>query len=135
MPRLLTLAAFLAGLMAALPLRADESAFRSVISDQITAFQADDFDRAFTFASPSIQGIFQTPENFGRMVREGYPMVWRPADVTFLEAEVIAGQLWQSVMVRDGQGALHILEYQMIETEAGWKINAVRMRPAPPGLT
>ena len=113
--------------------RADEDAIRSVISDQIDAFQQDDFETAFTFASPSIKSMFGTPERFGVMVRQGYPMVWRPAEVSFLSAETIAGQLWQNVLIRDAQGALHILEYQMIEGPDGWKVNAVRLRKADAG--
>ena len=110
------------------PARADDAAVRSVISSQIEAFEADDFAEAFTFASPTIRQIFETPENFGTMVRQGYPMVWRPAEVKFLSLDMIDGQLWQSVLIRDQNGGLHILEYQMIELENGWKINAVRMR-------
>ena len=53
-------------------------AIESVISKQIEAFRADDFATAFTFASPNIRSMFGTPDNFGVMVRRGYPMVWRP---------------------------------------------------------
>ena len=53
-----------------------------VIGNQIEAFKADNFVEAFEFASPNIRGMFRTPENFGRMVTQGYPMVWRPAEVT-----------------------------------------------------
>ena len=41
------------------------------IAAQIKAFEADDFVTAFTFASPNIQNLFRTPENFGAMVRNG----------------------------------------------------------------
>ena len=34
-----------------------------------------------------IQGMFGTPARFGLMVRNGYPMVWRPAEVEFLSVE------------------------------------------------
>ena len=97
------------------------------ISAQIQAFQADDFATAFTFASPNIQNLFRTPENFGAMVRNGYPMVWRPADVRFLELREIAGALWQKVMITDGDGRVHILDYQMVPLESGWKINGVQL--------
>ena len=113
--------------------RADEAAIRDVISSQIEAFQADDFTTAFTYASPTIRQVFKTPENFGAMVRRGYPMVWRPAEMNFLSIETVDGLLWQNVMIRDQGGGLHILEYQMIQMENGWKINAVRMRRAPEG--
>ncbi len=97
------------------------------ISAQIQAFKADDFATAFTFASPNIQRLFGTPENFGVMVRRGYPMVWRPADVRFLELRQQGGALWQKVMVVDGDGRVHILDYQMIRQGNGWKINGVQL--------
>lgn len=121
-------------LLASPAARAQETAVEAVISQQIEAFKADDFDRAFTFASPTIKGLFGTPDNFGAMVRQGYPMVWRPAEVRFLGAEMRDGALWQDVMIRDAEGRVHILEYQMIEAGDGWKINAVRLRRAPGGL-
>jgi hypothetical protein len=107
--------------------RAQEADIRGVISGQIAAFQADDFETAFDFASGTIRRLFGTSENFGRMVRDGYPMVYRPAEVTFLQLGDRAGAKAQRVMMRDGAGALHVLEYQMIETENGWKINGVRI--------
>lgn len=62
-----------------------EAAIRGVIGSQLDAFEADDVDRAFGFASNGIRGMFGTPERFGQMVREGYPMVWRPGEVRYLE--------------------------------------------------
>lgn len=117
----------------AAPARADEAAIRDVITSQIEAFKADDFATAFDYASPTIRDVFRTPETFGAMVRRGYPMVWRPADVTFLELETIDGALWQGVLIRDREGRAHVLEYQMEQGEGGWKINGVRFREAPAG--
>ncbi len=97
------------------------------IAAQIQAFKADDFATAFTFASPNIQRLFGNSDNFGAMVRNGYPMVWRPSDVRFLELREVAGALWQKVMITDGDGAVHILDYQMIQQENGWKINGVQL--------
>lgn len=110
---------------------AQEADIRSVISGQIEAFRADDFATAFDFASPNIKGMFGTADNFGQMVRNGYPMVWRPSDVQFGELREVAGRLWQRVIVRDAEGRFHALDYQMIETENGWQINAVQLLPAP----
>jgi hypothetical protein len=117
-----------------LPARAQEppeAAIRGVIQSQIEAFLADDFATAFTFASPAIRGIFQTPENFGAMVRNGYPMVWRPESVEFGELREIGGRLWQRVIVRDAGGRVHALDYQMVPGEDGWRINGVQLLPAP----
>lgn len=98
-----------------------------VISNQIEAFQADNFAEAFEFASPSIQGIFGTPESFGRMVTQGYPMVWRPSEVTYLDLREENGSLWQKVQIVDAEGQVHILDYRMLETADGWKINGVQL--------
>ncbi len=115
------------------PSNAQEGPIRAVIEAQIEAFEADDFDTAFTFASPTIQGMFGNAQNFGAMVKGGYPMVWRPDNLRFLALEERGGRLFQDVMVRDLDGVLHILEYQMQESENGWKINGVNIRRAPAG--
>lgn len=120
-------------LAAALPshrAEAQEDPIRSTIQSQIDAFLADDFARAFTFASPNIRTLFGTPENFGAMVTQGYPMVHRPAEVQMLELREVAGNLWQRVMITDQQGRTHLLDYQMIETPDGWQINGVQLLPA-----
>ena len=118
--------------LSAFPAMANDD-IKGVIQAQIDAFLADDFVTAFTFASPTIKSIFGTPERFGQMVRNGYPMVWRPAEVNFLSIEERGEELWQNVMVRDADGALYILEYQMVPGEGGWKINAVHVRRAGDG--
>ena len=118
----------------AAPALSQDSDIQSTITSQMDAFMADDFNRAFTFASPNIRRLFQTPENFGTMVRRGYPMVWRPSDVRYLELREIDGALWQKVQVTDANGRVHILDYQMIELDNGWKINGVQLlRPAGVG--
>ena len=115
----------------ALPAFAQEEPIRNTIQSQIEAFQADDFVRAFTFASPTIKGMFGTPENFGMMVKQGYPMVYRPADVQMMELREVAGNLWQRVRITDQAGAGWYLDYMMVETAEGWQINAVQILPAP----
>ncbi len=108
-----------------------EAGIEATITAQIDAFQEDDFAEAFTYASPNIQGMFGTSDRFGQMVRNGYPMVWRPGDVQYLQLRNISGNLWQKVMIRDRQGGLHVLDYQMIQTPEGWKINGVQLLEAP----
>lgn len=111
--------------------QAQSEDIRTVIDSQLDAFLADDVAQAWTYASPAIKEIFRTPENFGRMVREGYPMVWRPADVRYLDLEERDGQLVQRVLITDQSGALFTVEYYMIETGDGWQINAVTVLKAP----
>lgn len=115
----------------ALPLPAAADPIQRTISDQIAAFLADDFDRAFSFASPSIKRLFQSPERFGRMVREGYPMVYRADEVTMLEQRSVGPHVIQRVMLRDAAGRLHFLAYAMVEAPEGWLINGVQILRGP----
>ncbi|MEM8579972.1 MAG: DUF4864 domain-containing protein [Pseudomonadota bacterium] len=120
--------------LAASVAQADEAAapdIQATIGAQLEAFRADDFARAFTYASPMIQSMFGTSERFGVMVRNGYPMVWRPAEVQYLDLEDRGGSLYQNVLIRDMQGGRHVLEYQMIRNQAGWRINGVRLLRDP----
>jgi hypothetical protein len=118
----------LAGLLA-LPALAQEAPIQNTIQSQLDAFKAEDFARAFTYASPTIKGIFGSPENFGAMVVQGYPMVAQPSAVQMLELREVAGNLWQRVMITDMQGRTHLLDYQMVETAEGWQINGVQLLP------
>jgi hypothetical protein len=102
-----------------------------VIGSQLQAFNDRDVDAAWEFASPMIQGMFRTPENFGAMVQNGYPMVWDNADAQFLERREFPQGVMQEVLVRGPDGALWVLDYQMVETENGWQINGVSVVPAP----
>ncbi|MEC7761769.1 MAG: DUF4864 domain-containing protein [Pseudomonadota bacterium] len=105
----------------------DEGAIQGVISSQLDAFIAEDVDAAWTYASPMIQGMFRTPQMFGRMVENGYPMVWKPTATQFLELRDVDGALWQKVILRDGAGVYHVVEYKMLATDDGWLIDGVQL--------
>ncbi|MDO8883747.1 MAG: DUF4864 domain-containing protein [Pseudotabrizicola sp.] len=124
----------LAGLLTAAclcaPALAQDDQIQNTIRNQLSALGQDDYVTAFSFASPTIKGIFGTADNFGMMVRQGYPMVHRPGDVRMLDLREVAGSLWQRVMITDQQGRTHLLDYQMIETADGWQINGVQLLPS-----
>ncbi len=113
------------------PAAADET--RAVIERQLEAFQLDDWSSAFEYASPSIQQKFGGPEVFGRMVREGYPMVWRPSIVDFLGGEPTDGGVIERLQIIDSAGQEYIAEYRMIQVDGFWRIAGVRIEKAPVG--
>ena len=104
----------------------------ATIQNQIEAFKVDDFETAFSFASPNIKRLFGTSNRFGQMVQKGYPMVWRPSRVEFLELRRQGPFTLQKVLFVDAQGAPHVLEYNMINTPQGWQIDGVQYLVAPP---
>ncbi|MEO8241946.1 MAG: DUF4864 domain-containing protein [bacterium] len=110
--------------------QAQEEPIQHTITAQIEAFRGGDFVRAFTFASPNIHTIFQTPEAFGSMVATGYPMVVNPAQVEMQDLRTVGGALWQRVRITDQKGQAYLLDYQMIQGPEGWLINAVQLQKA-----
>lgn len=129
--RLLLLPAFaiFAALMA-LPSHADPvsptdtKAVRIVVEAQLDAFAVDDAKRAFSYAAPALREMFGTPERFMAMVRGGYPVVYRPASVTFLNPEWVQGQLVQGVHLTDSSGALWLATYRLErQRDKSWRIS------------
>jgi hypothetical protein len=117
----------------AAPLRAGEpgDAIRSVIERQLEAFARDDWAGAFDFASPAIRRVFRTPEQFGVMVREGYPMVWRPSRIEPGALEAGPRGPVQTMYFEDAAGVRWEAAYEMIEVDGGWRIDGVRISRAP----
>ncbi|MFX3653878.1 MAG: DUF4864 domain-containing protein [Paracoccaceae bacterium] len=129
----LALAALLALSPLAVPAQGapDAAGIETVIRSQVEAMRADDWARAFTFASPTIQGIFRDPETFSRMVTSGYPMVWKPRSVRAGALTETPRGLSQAMIFEDAEGRFFIADYLMIEVGGEWRINGVSIRPAP----
>ena len=109
----------------------DARAVRQVIEAQLDAFRQDDAPRAFSYAAPSIREAFQTPENFLAMVRSAYPVVYRPAGVTFLIPLRADADLVQGVHLTDGAGALWLATYRLERQPDGtWRIAGCGLQPA-----
>ena len=104
---------------------AQEQKIEEVISAQIEAFKKNDVDTAFSFASPRIQQLFGTSENFGRMVQNGYPMVWKPSGLAFLRQKIEGNLVYQEMRFIDQFGIEHSLVYEMLQVSGNWKINGV----------
>ncbi len=112
-----------------------DPAIEGVIQSQIDAFLVDDFEEAFTYASPNIKRFFGSSQRFGMMVKQGYPMVWRPGRVEYLDQEPMGSAVIQTVLITDQDGVQHALAYQMIPTPNGWQINGVQfIRPPEIGV-
>lgn len=127
---LLAFAIVFAGLQSAAGQSAGDG-IRSVISAQIDAFRDGDFGEAFGFASDGIRRIFGTADNFGTMVERGYAMVIAPAEVQYTGLRDEGGVLTQRVLIRDGAGVWHALDYRMVRQDGGWRINGVELLGPP----
>jgi hypothetical protein len=94
----------------------DVAAAQGVIRAQEQAFARDDAAAAWSHAAPAIQEIFQQPEIFMQMVRQGYAPVYRHKSFEFGEAKTAGSQIAQRVHIVDDNGeaweALYTLERQ-----------------------
>jgi len=109
----------------------DARAVRTVVSAQLEAFAKDDAKRAFSYAAPSIRAMFGTPERFLAMVRAGYPVVYRAADVTFLVPLRLESDLVQGVHLTDGDGTLWLATYRLErQPDGSWRIAGCDVQPA-----
>ena len=106
------------------PAPADVEQFQRIISDQITAFRADNGAAAYSYAAPAIKRLFPSSEVFMEMVRQGYRPVYRPSRFAFGEVtEEVQGRPTQQVTIIDENGkawsALYVFERQ---PDGSWKI-------------
>jgi hypothetical protein len=107
---------------------ADSRSVRAVVQSQLDAFAADDADRAFSYAAPSIRQMFGSAQNFIAMVRASYPVVYRPASVAFLVPESVGGEVIQAVHFTDGQGGLWLAVYHLQRQHGNvWRISGCEL--------
>lgn len=110
----------------------ERASIRSVVEQQLAAFQADDATRAFGFASPDIQRMFQSPDRFMAMVRQGYRPVYRAREVRFLDLIDLGDQLAQRVLLVGPDGQVVTAYYAMERQADGtWRIDGCVLEQAP----
>jgi len=103
----------------------DARAARAVIEAQLAAFAADDAERAFSFAAPAIRDSFGSADRFMAMVRKGYPVVYRPTSVRFLDPVLEGEALLQRVRMTDDTGAAWMVVYELQrQADRSWRIAA-----------
>jgi len=107
-------------------------AIQDVIAGQIEAFGANDGERAFSFASPGIRGIFATPDNFMNMVRTGFAPLLRPRRFDFRDALADGAMIEQHVLIVGEDGRVVLAVYTMERQDDGtWRIAGCRLEKVP----
>ena len=98
---------------------------RNTISSQIEAFKENNIKKAYTFAAPNIQAQFPNPDVFGLMVRNGYPVIWRPKNFKFTEFQDLGNKSIQRVLFQSYDGSLETYDYILEKYGDLWKIAGV----------
>ena len=105
---------------------ADESEMaKNTISSQIEAFKQNNIEKAYTFAAPNIQAQFPSPEVFGSMVKNGYPIIWRPKSFKFTKFQDLGNKFIQRVLFQSYDGRLELYDYILEKYDDQFKIAGV----------
>lgn len=114
----------------------DSRAVRAVVESQLEALAAGDAARAFSHAAPAIQQQFQDATTFDQMVRRSYPMLIRPASVSFYRPLAGDDVVIQSVMFRDREGRAWRADYQLQrQPDKRWRISGCLVVPGDDAST
>ena len=109
----------------------DWKAIQRVIRDQLQALKAGDGKKALTYAAPGIQDQFGTPENFLRMVRNGYGALLDARYTKFLEGAIIGGNTIQPLRLVLTDDSVLVALYQMEKQKDGsWRIAGCVIAPS-----
>ena len=101
----------------------EENEIKSIVNQQLEAFKNDDFEKAYSFASPTIKKMFSSPEVFRKMVIGGYQAVYRPQSIKIGSVEIIKGVATLKVYLIDPNGEFVTANYLMEQQEDGeWLI-------------
>jgi len=102
-----------------------------VIKSQIEAFQRDDGQAAFSFASPDLQDQFGSADAFLSKFSTTYKAVYRPQSITFLNLAFSRGRLVQRVLLLGPDGRAFVALFPMVRmTDGAWRIDGVVLVPA-----
>ena len=107
----------------------DRLQIREIIGAQLEAFHSRDAEKAFSYASPSIQEEFRTPAHFLSMVRKFWPEVYSTRRSEFLQLAEIKGVWIQGVIISDDLGATWLAQYPMeLQPDGHWLIDGCVVR-------
>ncbi|MAE37781.1 MAG: DUF4864 domain-containing protein [Pelagibacteraceae bacterium] len=95
----------------------DVAAIKSTVKSQLDAFAQDDFEKAYTYAAPSIKKIFLSPDNFKQMVINQYSAVYRPKKITFGDIITYRNSPALNVFLVDPDGNFVTATYMMEKQE------------------
>jgi len=110
--------------------RTDWTAIKKVIRQQLDALRAGDDERAFSYASPGIQGQFGDAHAFMNMVRTRYSPLLDARYTEFLEGAVIDGVIVQPLRLIAPDNTVLVALYTVERRQGAWRINGCQLAPS-----
>lgn len=110
--------------------RAEWTAIKKAISEQLAALRRGDGERAFGYASPGIRAQFGDAQTFMEMVRSSYSPLLGARYTEFLEGAVIDGVIVQPLRLIAPDNTVLVALYTMERQKRGWRISGCQLAPS-----
>lgn len=105
----------------------------SVVNNQLCAFRADDFPRAYRQAAANVHQKFSLAQ-FESLIRHDYAAMTQADRVEFGMVQVDGATAVVQVFICSEDGTIRIFLYSLIAEDHTWKIEGVEQQGvAPPG--
>ncbi|MDH4396084.1 MAG: DUF4864 domain-containing protein [Limnobacter sp.] len=109
----------------------ERAATQAIIEAQLAAFSQDESAKAFSYASPDIQRVFENAENFMQMVKSNYRVVYRHTQVKFLTFQGNELFAQHTVQMVDENNSLWTVLYTLEKVKDGsWRISSCQTSKA-----
>ncbi len=96
----------------------------AVIEGQLTAFRANDYPKAYTFAAAEIKNLFPV-EDFEKMVRTNYAVIAKSTGTEYGVAFDTGEEAVVNVRIQNAEKKSVEYQYLLKKEDAGWKISGV----------
>lgn len=108
-------------------------AIERTVADQLEAFRADDYDRAYSIASAGLRrGVDR--QRFEAMIRRDYPVVARNTAFSFGDLVHDDDSASLDVTLTDATGQTVRYQYRLALEQDGWRVTGVTpVRKSPEG--
>ncbi|MBE3640671.1 DUF4864 domain-containing protein [Mangrovicoccus algicola] len=104
-------------------------AIRAVIGGQIAAIGQGRTGRAFETLAPDIREQLGSAARFAELLRRGFPILQDAARLGFLAPRGGGALIRQRVLLWDGAGDVHVLDYDMQAAAGTWAVAGMRTLP------
>lgn len=95
-----------------------------IVDAQLAAFRANNYNKAFSFASTDLQSLF-SPDEFEAMVKKTYPVIAHSASAEYGTTFDTGTEAVVNVRVQDADKKSVEYQYLFKKEEGGWKIGGV----------
>jgi hypothetical protein len=105
--------------------KTERTAAQKTIAAQLHAFNAGNWKEAVKFQSDGLKGNFDSPEAFGQMIQQVYPVFVNPKKVAYGQALNVAGHIQFAVSLTGEDDSVARVLYSLVKEKGNYRVEAV----------